>query len=177
MHEHGITNVHIDGEKAGGTMALITQDFDGLLRYLKSTDTVAVMRAFVLDPGPCGSHRRRLMLADFDKLEARCARIWELSTGLDNTTTAGRDKMRDGAVEMLLREALYDRPGRPATPLTDKEQAAVALHWRSAEHATDKAASDAIRAMGFKRLTASVLIKRAGKSGRPYEVKRKRGKN
>ena len=173
MAMHGITDVHEDGAKAGGTMALITQDFDGFLRYLKPSDTVAVLRAVVFDPGPRGSHRRRLMLAQFDAVEARCACIWELSTGLRSTAKADRDKMRDGAVDTVLREALYDRPGRPARPLSDKEQAAIDLHWRSAKHATDKAASAAIRAMGFKRLTASVLIKRAGKSGRPYETKRK----
>jgi hypothetical protein len=178
MEEHGVTDIHHEGKKIGGTVdRMVEVTFERLLKYATARDTVAVYKVLVLDPGS-GSNRRKRMLERFDQLEAVCGRIWQLhnpggSGVLDNTTRRSRDKMRDGAVDDLARSLSAEKAGRPFKPLTKLERDAIAVHWRSADHATDAAAIEAMHAMpGTKRLSVSVIHKNFGKSGRPYRVKK-----
>lgn len=150
------------------------EDRAAMLRDLRKSDVVCVQHMHLL-ADPARKLRRSDLLHALHHIEASGATVFEISTGRHTADRRMRDKMLIDATEALASGRAPNRnttPGRPKAPLTARETAAIERHWKSAEHATDQDAARAIQAMGCKRLTASVIRKRVGNSGRPYRAKK-----
>jgi hypothetical protein len=155
-------------ERAG--IDRIYDDLDMCIRQRRPGvgDVVAVHRATVLaDPrdrrklgGLRGSFRRNL-----DRIEDAGATLHEIETNRSTANTKERDQIIRDAEDELGRVRRFSRTGRPNRVWGKDEMAVMRLHWFSREHATNKAAVEAMRADGVP-VSASQVYKALGKSGR-----------
>lgn len=176
MDKHDITDVWVEGRRVGLKHSLAEQSLDLLLLYLRPGQTLAVYKTVILAPD--GPHRRKRMLDYFAAIEAKGTpekpvTIWEISTGLRNTTREQRDKMRDAAVDALAKVVSAEPAGRPRFEFTQDELDVIRPRWTSINYRTNERAVTAIRAEARKRklnrlykITASRIAHKLGKSGR-----------
>lgn len=166
----GVTDVWREGEKAGFRHAVLVQTWERLERYVRDGDVIVVDRLFVLAPE--GRNRHAALIKRMAAVAAKGVHIEDLWRKRSTAKPGERDMMLADAMIDLSRVGRHKSTGRPKREFSEAEVAAVDLHWRNATHRTDADAVAAINATGAK-LTASIIIKRWGKSGRPYEVKKR----
>jgi Asp-tRNA(Asn)/Glu-tRNA(Gln) amidotransferase A subunit family amidase len=158
MASHRITKIYED-------LALCIQQ-----RRVKQGDVVAVKRlALLADPRQKrrpGGVRQALYKA-VDDLEAAGAFVTELDTGRSTKNPRDRDLMLRDAIDELSRTRYGSRKiGRPARTWTAEQRTIMRLHWFDLRHASNADAVEAMRTDGLDGITASVVQKLLGRSGR-----------
>ena len=157
MARHGVAKVYAD-------LALCIRQ-----RRKGAGDVVAVAwLPLVADPKrrTVAGGLRAAMLDAIRDLDRAGATVMELETMRSTSDASQREAMILDAIDALARTRVGVRsPGRPSIVWTADQQRTMREHWRSRDHATDRAAHAAIRAAGVPA-SISQVRKVCGKSGR-----------
>lgn len=154
------------------------QAYDLLRKRLRKGDTLLVYKLFVMAPGKRDRHARLVKrMAD---LADAGIHVRQLSPPLSTTKRGERDKMLAQAMMDLSRVGFHKSTGRPKRDISDLEREIITRHWKSANHARDVDAfnamvRDGLPKRGEKKWSLPTVRKHFNPSGRPYG-KRKPGK-
>ncbi len=171
-----------EGRKAHALGGAHVQQFDLLRMKLRRGDTLVVCKLFVLAPGRKDRHKRLVQRVN-DLIEAG-VHIRQIKPPMTTRKTADRGKMLADAMGDLTRVGWHKSTGRPRAERSPEDVEIIRRHWKSAEHATDAAALDAMKRDGLKDWTVSMIIQAKladgsrlfGPSGRPYTKRKPRKK-
>lgn len=144
------------------------EDVDELLLRLRDNDTVALLHAHLLsDPKAKRSAALRKSFRIAFAAVHEKGTVLELSTGLHSARPKELIRMERAAVEFLNRARWHESGGRPPRDWSDESaNARMEAVWHDLRVDTNEAAIAKLEAEGFENLSASVLLKKFGASGR-----------
>ena len=182
MREKLTNEVWVEDRKVHSLGGSHVQSFDLLRMKLLRGDTLVVCRLFVLAPGKKDRHKR--LVQRMNELLVAGVHIRQVKPSLTTRKAADRGKMLADAMGDLTRVGWHKSPGRPPADRDPKDVEIIRRHWKSAEHATDAKALEAMVRDGLKNWTRSMIIQTKtadgsnlfGPSGRPYRKRKPRKK-